>query len=73
MQDSKNQEPREDAGVTPTLPLKKWLLLRSTIHDPQSTIILCVPLRPLRLGGKSFLKKAANAPLNTPPPRGRLG
>jgi hypothetical protein len=40
----------EDTGGTPTLPLKKRLLLRSTIHDPQSTIFLCVPLRPWRLG-----------------------
>jgi hypothetical protein len=31
----------EDTGGTPMLPLKKRLLLRSTIHDPQSTIFLC--------------------------------
>jgi hypothetical protein len=40
----------EEVGKMPTLPLKKRLLLRSTIHDPQSTIFLCVPLRPWRLG-----------------------
>jgi hypothetical protein len=33
--------------------------ISSSIHDEQSTIFLCVPWRPLRLGGKSFFKDSA--------------